>query len=555
VKGNPLGFNIRSQELIQQANNMLAELLFEKSEEYAIIEKCRTDFLKFREYVCGQETYEHMMVWHRELNTGGDSRYLRGIAGDDVSILSFRNSGKSTFLLQWVAWIIGTHAAPNVGISLKILYISYMSDVAAGKSRQIQQIIQSDRYQKVFPWIRPSKTKWAESEWKFDFVHANLNYMQEDYTLACSGLAGSINSRRAHILCFDDILKSRVDAESKPIQEKMLSNLNSIVRFTRFAGSRAVNLGTRMAKTDIYTKAFTAPKWKIITQQALITDKYGNEKSAWEPVDDNSPGIPLAMLLEERANDEESFILQRQNLIPETTRTSIPEHEIIYDFMPETLEKIVIGLDLAHGIKNSNDYTGIVIAGYSSSSVLHPSHPRRSGNGIYWIIAAWQEKIQGNKKKLELIHELWDRWKYLLPTTNIYNYKTDEDESHPKVHAEIWLDKNALALDFEGDWLEYIAEQQKINNDFAPTQLIPLAASGRGDKINRLMRHSFLFSRGDIIFNKFSDTLPDGKDSIGELIQQITDCDPTESNDLLDGLDLALTGLRQFCGSVDSYHA
>jgi hypothetical protein len=552
VKGNPLGFNIRSQELIQQANNRLAELLFEESEEYETVLQCRTDFLKFREYVCGQKTYDHMLMWHQQLNTGKDSRYLRGIAGDDLCILSPRNAAKSTFLLQWVSWVIGTHAAPDVGISLKILYISYMADIAAGKSRQIQQIIQSDRYQKVFPWIRPSKNKWAESEWKFDFVHANLNYMQEDYTLACSGLAGSINSKRSHLTIYDDILKSPAEASSKPIQEKMLTNLKSIVKYTSFDGSRSVNLGTRMAKYDIYAKEFKPPKWHVIIQSALITDKWGNERSFWEPEDINSPGLPLKMLLQERLDDEESFMLQRQNLIPETTRTSIPEHEIIYDYMPETLEKIVIGLDLAHGIKNSNDYTGIVIAGYSSS-VLH-SPTTRKGNGTYWIIAAWQEKIQGNKKKLELIHELWDRWKYLLPTTNIYNYKTDEDESHPKVHAEIWLDKNALALDFEGDWLEYIADQQKINSDFAPTQLIPLASANRGDKINRLMRHSFLFSRGNIIFNKFSDTLPDGKDSIGELIQQITDCDPTESNDLLDGLDLALTGLRQFCGSLDSYH-
>lgn len=558
MRGNPLGINIRGKELIQQGNLILAEFYFEESREYETVKKCRTDFLAFREYVCGQKTYPHMMVWHNELNTGKDSRCLRGIAGDDLCILSPRNAAKSTFLLQWVSWVIGTHAAPKVGISLKILYISYMSDVAAGKSRQIQQIITSDRYQKVFPWIRPSKTKWAESEWKFDFVHANLNYMQEDYTLACSGLAGAINSKRAHLAVFDDILKSPTDAASKPIQDKMNSNLNSIVRFTRFAGSRFVNLGTRMAKTDMYAKTFIAPKWKVLIQSALITDKYGKEMSYWEPEDENSPGIPLADLLQERLDDEDSFMLQRQNLIPDTVRTSIPMSEIVYGFVPDRIEKLVIGLDLAHGIKTSNDYTAIVIAGYSHSPCNTPTLPttNKVGKiGNYHIIACWQEKLQGNKKKLALIHELWDEWKYLLPSTEIYNYKTDEMESHCTSAPEIWLDKNGFALDFEGDWLEYMDEQRKDKTDFATAQLFPIAASGRGDKINRLMHHSFLFSKGKIIFNKLSDTLPDGRDAIGELVKQITDCDPLESNDLLDGLDLAVTGLRQYSGVLDAYHA
>lgn len=470
-----------------------------------------TDFIKFREYVCGHKTYEHQMLWHRVLNTGEDNRYLRGIAGKDVSILSPRNSGKSSFLLQWIAWVLGVHV--NHGISLKILLLSYVVNVASAKSRQIKSIIESERYQEVFPLVRPSKAKWGENEWSIDFAFAGLRTIDEAYTLACSGLAGSINSRRSHLILFDDLLKNKQEAQNKKIQDRMVENYYSIVRFTKHEGARCVNLGTRFAKHDVYTRVFVEPNWKTVTQSALISEN-GVERSFCEPVKDIDGevmfGITLDTLRKEREDDLESFLLQRQNKIPESQAQGIPPHHIRYAWMPKEFERIVIGLDLASS--TDGDYTAITVLGVSESALF--------------VIDAWQQKMQGNMKKIDLLYGMWSKRK--------------DTCKNPVILA---VDSNKYAIDFKGDLEDYRAES---TDGFEEIIIEGVKASGRGDKLDRLMSHSLLFEKGRIFFNKISEPLPDGKSVIGVLTDQIIDYNPIDSNDLMDSLEIAIFVARGY---------
>ena len=113
--------------------------------------QARESFEAFRQYVKGNETVEHQQVWNGALNTGQNSECLRGIAGPDTLILSPRDSAKSTFLIEWIAYQIGVHASPSVGIGLRVVYISYEVETAALKSEQIKRLIQTSKYQQVFP--------------------------------------------------------------------------------------------------------------------------------------------------------------------------------------------------------------------------------------------------------------------------------------------------------------------------------------------------------------------------------------------------------------------
>ena len=149
---------------------------------------CRTDFIAFREYVCEHESFEHHLQWEKILNTGKDNPNLKGIAGDDTLILAPRGSSKSTYLLEWAAWVIGTHTIQGIG--LKILYVSYEITTAQNKSEQVQSIISSPKYREVFPEVRPGD-KWATKQWVIDRSHANLSTIDEPYTMACTGLRGT----------------------------------------------------------------------------------------------------------------------------------------------------------------------------------------------------------------------------------------------------------------------------------------------------------------------------------------------------------------------------
>ena len=53
------------------------------------------------------------------------------------------------------AWAIGIHTAAKK--PLQILYLSYTVDIARSKSATIKRIIESKRYQEVFPTVRLMK--------------------------------------------------------------------------------------------------------------------------------------------------------------------------------------------------------------------------------------------------------------------------------------------------------------------------------------------------------------------------------------------------------------
>jgi hypothetical protein len=515
---------IKQQAKVEKFENELRVLSKKRSSDAIAASK---DFLLFRKYVCGHDTYEHMMVWHHELNTGQDNKYLRGIAGDDVCILSPRNSSKSTFLLQWVAYVIGTHVMQ--GISLKVLYISYAIDAAIGKSRQIKAIIESDRYQETFPLVRKSKSKWGESEWAIDFSMAGLRTIDEAYTLVCAGLKGSINSRRSHICCIDDPQKDIDEAKNKSIQDRMESNYNNILKYTRYDGSRFVTLGTRMAKHDAYSRIFVPPYYKVITQKALITEQLPNgktfERSFWEPVNDDSPGIRIETLLKEKSQDYESFLLQRQNELPATTSQGISIDCIKYGWIPKKFDWLIIGADTADSTDVSDNATAFVVVGVSNDNI--------------YVIDAWEGHISGNLKKIDKIYDLWEKRK--------------SDCKNPAIIA---VDQHRWSKGLSGDFESYVDDiehDDSIDKAFATIVIERISSSGRGEKIDRLESHSYLFEKGRIYFNLISPKDDGGSELIPKLVNQITDYNPLDHNDLMDALECAIYIARQhITGSISA---
>lgn len=471
--------------------------------------RAATDFIAFRKFVCGHETYPHMMVWIDALNTGQSNKYLHRVAGKNTCILAPRNSAKSSVLLQWVAWCIGTHI--NVGISLKICYISYTVEIASSKSRQVKSILESKLYQEVFPRVRPSRHKWGEKEWQIDPEHAQVSLVEEPYTVSCAGLKGSVNGKRAHLVIADDVLKSPAEGRHKLIQDRLEENWLQIVRFLQFDGSRIVCLGTRMAQHDIYTRIFIPPYYQVITQSAIIKDELGQERSFWEPEAPEAPGLSLATLQQEREEDLESFLLQRQNQIPKESFQGIRPDLIKYGWLPAEFERLIIGMDLASSL--TGDYTAMVLLGVANDRI--------------YLTDCYQERIQGNMRKIDLLYDLWETRKDTCRNALV-----------------LAVDANRYSVDFRQDLIDYLNELQG-REKFKNLQIDPVK-SQRGDKIDRLMSHSLLFQKGRILFNRVS---PDGNDHKEKLVQQITDYNPMDSNDLMDALEVGLFIARDYIKS------
>lgn len=475
---------------LAKARYMVQNSVVESSPPEAIA--ARSSFAEFRRYVCGHQTYPHHEVWEDALITGKDSKCLRGIGGQDLLILAPRGSTKSTYTTEFVAWIIGKHTAPDVKLPIKILYISYTIDVAMLKSVEIKQIIESDKFQKVFPWCRPSD-RWSDKLWSIDRSWAGLPVLGEPYTLACTGLKGTATGKRAHLLVIDDLLKSSEQVESLIVREKLQRNWTEVVNPVRFEGARAICIGTRMSSQDIYATDFTPEKkWQVLVQSAIVEDERGYEKSYWEE------GQSLKFLQETRDKNPTSFSFQFLNKIVRVSEQSIDPKWIVYEEIPdiEEYEMLAMGLDLSASIKDRADFTVLTLCG-------------RIGSKFYVIDMRRMRSIS-NIEKLDAIIELWRDW------------------GEPRI--DLFTEDVAYQASLAGDFVHHVVNTNRIF-DITCTPVKP-----KGDKLARLRANTGLFSNGLVIFNKFA--------NLNRLVYELVNWGSLDHDDGVDSLNLALQGLR-----------
>jgi predicted phage terminase large subunit-like protein len=458
--------------------------------------KCRVDFIRFREYVCNHKSYEHHLQWEKILNTGDDNPNLKGIAGNDTLILAPRGSSKSTFLIEWASWIIGTHTVKGIG--LKILYVSYEITTAQNKSEQVQSILLSEKYREVFPEVRQGH-KWATKQWVIDRSHARLSTIDEPYTMACTGLRGTATGKRSHLILLDDLIKSPEDISTIEIRDKMRSNWNSSISKTRFRdGGRAICLGTLMRADDIYSTEFTANnKWERIIQKGIVI-KDGVESSFCEEM------APLVILENERKLDLESFEFQIQNNIVRIKTQSIDPKWIIKSNLPDRMDKITVGIDLSSGTKERNDFTAMVVMG-----------SRKDSEGInrYYVIDYWRGKIMGNIEKLDELIKLHEEWNYLNPVW------------------EIWIEAHNYQRSMAGDFTTYVKGTKGIED----MVIVPLSNLG-GDKLTRLRGQTGVMQNGLVTWNQWID--------FGVVVDELINFGSSSHDDCVDGFVYALKGLR-----------
>lgn len=169
-----------------------------------LLEKAREDFAFFCEYIDPKKKpARHHLEWHRHLVTNQDSNCLLKIAGPNLDLLSSRGSAKSTVLGLLTAWAIGVHTTAKM--PLQILYLSYTVDIARSKSATIKRIIESKRYQNVFPSVRLMKNVTSNEYWSIDYRFAGIeNTGDEQFTLCAAGLKGSVTSKRSHLCLVGD---------------------------------------------------------------------------------------------------------------------------------------------------------------------------------------------------------------------------------------------------------------------------------------------------------------------------------------------------------------
>ena len=349
---------------------------------------------------------------------------------------------------------------------------SYTVDIARSKSATIKRIIESKRYQEVFPKVRLLKNVTSNEYWSIDHKFAGIDTTgEEQFTLCAAGLKGSVTSKRSHLCIIDDAIKSADDIKNKDIRVAMEDNWNSVIVPTMFEGGRAICLGTRFRHDDIHNSTFTpANDWVQIVQSAITVDKNGEEISYWPDM------WSLDYLKDRRRQAPIAFSFQYQNQIIQTSELSLSPDLFVKGAISSNFDSLGIGVDLSAGIRERNDYTVFVMGGRVKDKIH--------------IIDCKRVRVMGNLEKLELLMEMMEEWGII--------HKDGKNYFPTGSSIDVWSEAVAYQASLEADFKRICLEEQGLYN------LLWHPVKGfRGDKVARFRGIMGLFEQHKILFNKY----------------------------------------------------
>jgi hypothetical protein len=470
------------------------------------LQQARDDFGFFCDYVADKPPSEHHKEWHRHFVTEQDSSCLLKIAGPNVDLLAPRGSAKSTVLGLFTAWAIGVHTMAKK--PLQILYLSYTVDIARSKSATIKRIIESKRYQEVFPTVRLLKNVTSNEYWSIDHKFAGIDTTgEEQFTLCAAGLKGSVTSKRSHLVIIDDAIKSAADISNPDIRKQMQDNWNAVIAPTMFEGARAICLGTRFRHDDIHSTTFNPQNnWMQIVLSAILNDpKSGEEKSYWPEM------WSLHYLREKKRQAPIAFSFQYMNQIVRQNELSLAPELIVKAEIATEFDALGIGVDLSAGTKEKNDYTVMVLGG-------------RIGDAVH-IIDYRRLRVMGNLEKLDALKELLNDWS-ILGCDNNGNYFPTYST------CDIWSEAVQYQASLEADFKRVCLTNESLYN------LIWHPVKGfRSDKLARFRGIMGMFEDRKIIFNRFR--------NFTAMFEELTNFGVSSHDDCVDALVWLVTGLAK----------
>ena len=470
-----------------------------------LVREARRDFSAFCEHL-GKPNAEHHRLWVREFVTGDDSSQLLRCGGPNTAILAPRGSAKSTVLGMLCAWLVGVHA--QSGKMLRFLYLGYSLDIARSRSHTIKAIIGSSAYREVFPMVRISKARQSDELWAIDYDYAKIDTSSDDpYTCVAQGLSGSITSRRSQLIVLDDVVKSSESIMNPEIRQKLITNWQEVVQPTLLEGGRTIALGTRFSTVDIFQTTFNEKNgWRVITQQAIVTDDSGLERSYWPEF------YSLDHLRKLRAEDPVAFSFQFMNQPVSRSEIDFPEDWLKRGDLIESYDMLAVGIDLSSGLKERNDFTVMVLGGIVGDRVE--------------VIDFRRLRSMGNLEKLDELCQLLADWGVIV--------EGDGDQRGRWFPTDVPVTCNIEAISYQQSMQ---ADARKILHDERGLHNIVLkAVTGyRGDKLTRFRGTLGLFQTGRVTWNRWINWTP--------FWQEMTNFGSGEHDDCVDAFVLLVKAL------------
>lgn len=252
-------------------------------EFYDRLERARRGLLNFTCYT----KPDYQVNWHHRLTCRYLNRFIRGEL-PRLLITEPPRHGKSELTSRRLpAMIHGINPLAH------IIATSYSAELASRMNRDVQRIIDSDKYRELFPGTRLSSdnsrdgTKWLRNSDMYEVVGHGGSYRS-------AGVGGGITGMGGDYLLIDDPIKNREEADSGVYREKLWEWYTSTL-YTRLEknGKILITL-TRWHQDDLAGRLLDlakadplADQWVVLNLPALY------EEQGAHPEDPRSEGEAL----------------------------------------------------------------------------------------------------------------------------------------------------------------------------------------------------------------------------------------------------------------------
>ena len=243
--------------------------------------------------------------WHHVLLAEYLEKWADGRIRDLIVSMPPRHTKSELASRRLPAWMLGRN--PN----LRVIGASYGADLAIAMCRDVQRIIDTEEYRRIFPQTTlnasnvkaASKGSFKRTADQFEIVGASGGYIGR-------GVGGGLTGMGAHRLIIDDPIKDRKEADS-PTYRDAVWDWYTQVFSTRRIGSNAGRLVimTRWHEDDLagrILRGAASESWEVLSLPAIA-------EGTRHPRDPRKPGealwsrYPLAYLKEMREEDPRGF--------------------------------------------------------------------------------------------------------------------------------------------------------------------------------------------------------------------------------------------------------
>lgn len=249
-----------------------------------LLQICRQCFGAFVEHV--QPGYQ--MGWVHERICAELDRFLQDVVAQKSPRLMLTmppRHGKSTLASRcFPAYALGRYP------DLSFIATSYNAALASRMNRDVQRIIDSPEYAELFPGTRlagmdaGTRSAWQRNTEFFEVVDHKGVYRS-------AGVSGSCTGHGAAIICCDDPVKDRAEADSPTVSQGVWEWYTSTL-YTRLApGGGIIIIQTRWSDTDLSGRLLEAQakgegdEWRVINFPAIAEqdEEYRRKGEALHP--------------------------------------------------------------------------------------------------------------------------------------------------------------------------------------------------------------------------------------------------------------------------------